>query len=82
MFITIVTNVYHYCPPNLMDRFEEGREVDGEWRRNFRIGAFAQTPAVRIENMSAVRVREEFKRYFLNEGQVSCQQRRVDEGSF
>ena len=65
-----------------MDRFEEGREVDGEWRRNFRIGAFAQTPAVRIENMSAVRVREEFKRYFLNEEQVSWQQRRVDEGSF
>ena len=43
------------------------------WRRNFRIGAFAQTPAVRIENMSTVRVREEFKRYFLNEGQVSWQ---------
>ena len=54
MVITIVTNVYHYCPPNLVDRFEEGREVDiGEWRHNFRIGAFAQTPAIRIENMSA-----------------------------
>ena len=42
-------DMQYYCSPSFVDRFEDGREVDGEWRRDFRMDAFTQIPAVRIE---------------------------------
>ena len=72
----------YYCVPSFVDRFEDVREVDGEWRRDFRMYAFAQIPTARIENLSELLVREELKRYFLDESRISWQPMRVDEGLF
>ena len=71
-----------YCPTNLVHRLEDGEEFEGLWRRDFRMDAFEPNSAIRRENLSAILIRDEFKKYFMNEGQVPWQQKRVDEGSF
>lgn len=72
----------HYCTQNLIDRFENEVEVDGDWRKDFRMDAFTSFESIRAEKLAAMYVRDGFKKYFLNEGRISWQQKRVDEGSY
>lgn len=75
-------NERYYCPPNLVDRIENGVQIEGEWRRDIRMDAFQPLPSRRAENLFALRIQECLTNYFLNEGGVPWQQARVDEGSF
>lgn len=73
----------HYCPPTLIDRIDQNeKEIDGDWRHDFKMDAFTSFQSRREEKLAAMYIRDEFTKYFLNEGKLSWQQRRVDEGSF
>lgn len=72
----------YYCPPNLVDRFENDVEIEGEWRRDIRMDAFQPFDNVEGEPLSALLIQKSLMNYFLNEGSLPWQQRRVDEGSF
>lgn len=43
--------------------------------------AFTSFPSRRAEKLAAIFVRDGFKKYLINEGEVPWQQKRVDDGS-
>ena len=75
-------DMQQYCPQSSVDRIVNEVEVKGEWREDYRMDAFQLLPHLRTENLSAVRIRDILKDYFLSDGRLSWQQERVDQGTF
>ncbi|XP_051159349.1 uncharacterized protein LOC127280426 [Leptopilina boulardi] len=72
----------HYCPTNFVDNFENGEEIEGEWRRDFQMNAFAPLPSVHVQRITALRIQNYLKDYFSNEGSVPWHDDMVNAGAF
>ncbi|XP_051156969.1 putative nuclease HARBI1 [Leptopilina boulardi] len=71
-----------YCPVNFTDRIVDGVEVEGLWRREIQMDAFAPLPPSRRRNLAAINIRECLVDFLLNEGQVPWQNEMVNNGAF